>query len=523
MLKKKFLLLLAAVSAHVALFAQSTLDLQGLWQLSVADSLHYSGYAVLPGLVPADTPGASSASQMWYRKSVYVPDSWRKQRVLLLLERPSGATALYVNGREVGDVQPSFAPHEYDVTECIIPGRRNSVTVCVSSGSSGRNGVSGQMQLRMQQMNFHIKKVTLSPYLQYKALRVLVELEGLPRSFFSQAPDAEIVLAPVGGEKQAYHHFSAIEGSNLDITVPLGDGMLLWDEFHPQCYRLGIAIADEFYETTFGVRDFFVTEGQAYINGYPIFLRGTVEPDFKDSADGIPMDEDAWEEIVLQCKSFGLNCMAFSSYCPPDAAFAAADKHGFYLYPNGMEWPDAFSHHPSFMMPDSLSQLSIPVVSDRWPEVSMEEKALRFKQEIESNLRQKDCAGFLLPDMSLCDSTWTEFSSPLVALARLPATTFTSSDTLVVPVDFYNAMYGTVNVRNTYYITDDNQNVLTGGLLYEGEIPIGKNAGIGTVCFPLDEIRQPARLRLNISVGRVLRNHWDFMVTPAPASADSIQ
>ena len=66
--------------------------------------------------------------------------------------------------------------------------------------------------------------------------------------------------------------------------------------------------------------------------------------------------------------------MRFHSYCPPEAAFAAADKVGFYLQPEGPSWPnhgvrlrrgqvideylleeskriiDTYGHHPSFVM-----------------------------------------------------------------------------------------------------------------------------------------------------------------------------
>jgi hypothetical protein len=32
--------------------------------------------------------------------------------------------------------------------------------------------------------------------------------------------------------------------------------------------------------------------------------------------------------------------MRFHSYCPPEAAFNAADKLGFYLQPEGPSWPN---------------------------------------------------------------------------------------------------------------------------------------------------------------------------------------
>ena len=43
------------------------------------------------------------------------------------------------------------------------------------------------------------------------------------------------------------------------------------------------------------------------------------------------MDEAAWDRIFAICRSHGLNHMRFHSWCPPEAAFAAADRAGFLL------------------------------------------------------------------------------------------------------------------------------------------------------------------------------------------------
>ena len=86
------------------------------------------------------------------------------------------------------------------------------------------------------------------------------------------------------------------------------------------------------------------------------------------------MDEESWERVFRICKSYGLNHMRFHSFCPPEAAFAAADRVGFYLQPEGPSWPNhgsslgngepiddylwaeaermvkAYGNHPSFCM-----------------------------------------------------------------------------------------------------------------------------------------------------------------------------
>ena len=45
----------------------------------------------------------------------------------------------------------------------------------------------------------------------------------------------------------------------------------------------------------------------------------------------------AWQRIFRILKSYGLNFMRFHSWCPPEAAFAAADIEGVYLQVEGPE------------------------------------------------------------------------------------------------------------------------------------------------------------------------------------------
>ena len=76
-------------------------------------------------------------------------------------------------------------------------------------------------------------------------------------------------------------------------------------------------------------------------------LRGTVENCDFPITGYAPMDVESWERVFRICRNYGLNHMRFHSYCPPEAAFIAADKVGFYLQPEGPSWPN---HGPKLGM-----------------------------------------------------------------------------------------------------------------------------------------------------------------------------
>ncbi len=165
------------------------------------------------------------------------------------------------------------------------------------------------------------------------------------------------------------------------LTIPingLGEKTHLWDEFEPFVYHLTAIIKSDYgtdtLATQFGMRE-FRTDGRMFsINGRKTMLRGTVENCDFPLTGYPPMDVESWERVFRQCKAYGLNHMRFHSYCPPEAAFVAADRLGFYLQPEGPSWPnhgvklgggmpideyladecrailDTYGHHPSFVM-----------------------------------------------------------------------------------------------------------------------------------------------------------------------------
>ena len=49
----------------------------------------------------------------------------------------------------------------------------------------------------------------------------------------------------------------------------------------------------------------------------------------------------AWKRIFEICTAYGMNHLRFHPWCPPEAAFVAADEAGFLLH---IELP-VFSHH----------------------------------------------------------------------------------------------------------------------------------------------------------------------------------
>ena len=105
-----------------------------------------------------------------------------------------------------------------------------------------------------------------------------------------------------------------------------------------------------------------------------LFLRGTLECAIFPKTGYPPTDTASWMRIFRIARAHGLNHMRFHSWCPPEAAFIAADHTGFYLHVECSSWANsgasigdgkpldkflydesermiqAYGNHPSFCM-----------------------------------------------------------------------------------------------------------------------------------------------------------------------------
>ena len=118
-------------------------------------------------------------------------------------------------------------------------------------------------------------------------------------------------------------------------------------------------------------KDFHIEGQQFFANGHPIYLRGRHDACVWPLTGHVAMDVDLWRHYFKVCEEYGLNHVRFHSWCPPEAAFVAADEYGIYLQPELPFWGDfnpkdtvlmdflmaegeaimrEYAHHPSFRM-----------------------------------------------------------------------------------------------------------------------------------------------------------------------------
>lgn len=319
---------------------------------------------------------------VWYRRDVEIPEAWRGKRIVLRLERAHIATSAVLDGVETSRQTSLAAPHVHDFGTAVRPGRHelilrvdNRLPVDVGTNShsvtdhtqTNWNGVIGEIALQATSPVW-IEDAQVIPDFGRRELLVRVTIGNVG------GKSGRGVLTVDGvGREVAWE----IDGGFVEVRLPILDGAGLWDEFRPNLRRMEVRLqgddAEDARSITYGLRETGVDGTQFTLNGRKIFLRGTIDGAIFPLTGYPPMDKEAWERIFRLLRDYGFNHVRFHSWCPPEAAFQAADEAGFYLQVECSSWANsttglgvgdpiddwlydearailkAFGNHPSFL------------------------------------------------------------------------------------------------------------------------------------------------------------------------------
>lgn len=332
----------------------------------------------------------------WYQKTVMIPASWKGKYIVLFIERSHWETTVWVDNKLIGMWNSLGTPHIFNLTDALTQGE-HQLTIRIDNRvkdfdvgqnshsisdhtQSNWNGMIGKLFITARPA-VYIDDVKLYPDIKKKQVVAHVKLNNMT----GKRVMASIQLLATSTNKLAEKLRSLTkkveikDSSSFKIVYPMGNNPLFWDEFHPDLYTLKIRISSgkantEEKAVSFGMRDFSTQGTQFTINGRLTFLRGTLECAIFPKTGYPPMDVAAWMHIFKVCKSYGLNHIRFHSWCPPEAAFEAADHSGFYLQIECSSWANqgsaigdgkpidqyiykeserivqAYGNHPSFCM-----------------------------------------------------------------------------------------------------------------------------------------------------------------------------
>jgi hypothetical protein len=413
---RTFLLALPVCTATFAAPTEnSVISLAGSWRFSLDPkgagvteqwfARPLAGSATLPGTTATNRAGAAEdaradrlsqrwryVGKAWFQREIEIPSEWKNRRVILLLERTK-ASRVWVDNVEAGSQQIRlFTPHMHDLTGRVPPGKHR-LTILVDNAypfpvsghalsddtQTNWNGILGRIELIATDPVW-IDRVKVTPDPARNSVSVEAHIGNITGLTVAGRLTIRTAHAP---PKQLPFQASAtrtVVGGELSLDAPAPK----WDEFTPALQALSLALdAGSFLdrrEVEFGLARFQRIGSRLVINGRPVFLRGNTDNCIFPLTGYPPMDVESWLEYFRLMKSYGLNHVRFHSWTPPEAAFTAADREGFYLLVELPEWAripdpnnagrapfmldegrailDAYGNHPSFSMLSLGNELS---------------------------------------------------------------------------------------------------------------------------------------------------------------------
>ncbi len=331
----------------------------------------------------------------WFRKEIEIPPDWSGKHARLHLERVHWQSIVWVDGVEKGRCSSLGTPHAFDLG-ALAPGRHvltlrvdnrlapvnvGPLSHSVTDHTQGNwNGVVGRIELlkvppnRITDLQVYPSQdgsvsISVGGKLDAPAAKARVRIEVSPVGGTGEI----LVLEAEAVSRKPDGTFRIECSGNVGKPKP-------WNEFTPSLYAARANLecsADASVDTQsvkFGFREPGRLNGRLTINGTPIYLRGTLECCIFPLTGHPPTDVESWRRIVRICKAHGLNHIRFHSWCPPEAAFEAADELGFYYQVEASAWANqgaqigsdrpldawledeskrilaSYGNHPSFLM-----------------------------------------------------------------------------------------------------------------------------------------------------------------------------
>lgn len=302
-----------------------SLSLAGEWNVTLGDAKEVK-HAMLPGTIdtnhlgfaPSDTTETTHLTRLYaykgkatYSRTIEIPRQWKKAAVELFLERTK-PTWVYVDGNLVDSCNFISTPQRYILPKLKIGKHQLDIVVDNSRGVPEQVYGSSHAYTEDTQTNWNgiIGEISLKQ----------VELKA----------GQKLKSGMVQSESRQY------------------TGKVL------PCFR-----------------DFRIEGAHFYADGHPVFLRGKHDAAVWPLTGHVDMTVEGWMKYLGICSAYGINHVRFHSWCPPEAAFVAADSLGIYLQPELPFWGSfddkdeklmaflhqegenilrEYGHHPSFRM-----------------------------------------------------------------------------------------------------------------------------------------------------------------------------
>lgn len=308
-----------------------------------------------------------------YRTTFTLPEGWDNREIILHFESIAGAATVWVNGQRIGYSKVSKTAAEFDITKYVQPGK-NLLAVEVFKWSDA-SYLEDQDFWRLAGIERDVyliarPKVSIEDFFAVGDLdkaykNGILNLDVKVRNFQAQPASGyrmEIALSDPDGKNvftksQPVPQITAGNQQQLSFSQNISNPKQ-WSAEFPHLYDLTLALKDasgktvELTAVKTGFRKIEMKNGQVWINGTPIIIRGTDIHEHHPKTGHTLTNETRIEDIRLM-KLYNLNAIRMSHYPQSPDMYKLCDKYGLYVIDeanieaHGLDGFDR-ARHPAF-------------------------------------------------------------------------------------------------------------------------------------------------------------------------------
>ncbi|MBN2316818.1 MAG: hypothetical protein JXM79_23015 [Sedimentisphaerales bacterium] len=296
----------------------------------------------------------------WYMRDIQVPDSWRGQRVFLVVGACDWHTTAWLDGQSLGKHQGGYTPFEFDLTEHVTFGQKHPLVLRVDDtphkfkleGKQGYGRAAGiwqtvYLEARPQAA---LETVHFTPDIDNEKVGVKVVLDQPAPS------DMEFRLEFKADEHRERNVSKAVKKGQQEIVFDVAlPSPHLWSLEDPYLYEVKAVLdnsdqTDDIVQTYFGMRKISVGTlpstdfPYVMLNNKPIYLELTLDQAYHpEGFYTFPSDVFMRDEI-LRTRQIGLNGQRIHIKVEVPRKLYWADKLGVLIMadvPNSWGPPDA--------------------------------------------------------------------------------------------------------------------------------------------------------------------------------------
>lgn len=328
------------------------LNLNGRWEFEFDDkntglaedwaagSKKFSKTILVPFCFESRKSGIGDTSfhnQVWYRRSVSIPESWRGRRVLLHFGAVDYRAKVWLNGRMVGEHEGGHVPFSFDVTAFLKP-EGNSLTVRAEDPPADRYIPRGKQYWEPKSRGIFYTRTTgiwQTVWMEATGESYLERVHITPTNDGIVKFDARIARPAQGltfhaivGNGEAQGTGGAMErlaAAAVHIRDPR-----LWSPNSPALYDVAFelrrngAVVDR-VKSYFGFRSSGIENGRFALNGRAVYLK-------------MILDQGYWPETILTPPSD--EAIQYDIKMTKDMGFNGARKHQKLEDPRFLYWAD---------------------------------------------------------------------------------------------------------------------------------------------------------------------------------------